>query len=77
MHEEREAQEMEGQEEEEAMRRFYWWLVKWFLFLADRDNTLLVHTFVKDDVTEYHVVAERFYPDRHCYGVSEEPYNKS
>ena len=50
-------------------------MVKRFLFLADRDNTLLTYTFVKDDKTEYHVIAERFYPDRHSFGVIEETYN--
>lgn len=57
------------------MKKFFWWMVKRFLFLANRDNTLLTYTFVKDDKTEYHVIAERFYPDRHSFGVIEETYN--
>lgn len=56
------------------MEKIIWWIIKKLIFIVDRDDTLLVHSFGKDEITDYHVIAERCYPDRHCYGVSEEKY---
>lgn len=59
-----------------SVRSFLWWLIKKLIFLVDCDNTLLTYSFVRDKTTDYHVIAERFYPDRHVYGVKEEYYEK-
>lgn len=56
------------------MEKLIWWIIKKLIFMVDRDDTLLVHSFAKDEITDYHIIAERSYPDRHCYGVSEEKY---
>ena len=58
------------------MKKFLWWLIKKLMFLVDHDNTLLAYSFAKDSTTDYHVIAERFYLDRHVYGVKEEYYDK-
>lgn len=50
-------------------------LKKCVLYL-DRDNTLLVYSFGRDERTDYHVMSERFLSDRHDFGTRSEPYRK-
>ena len=54
--------------------KILWWIVKRCILTLDRDDTLMAYSFAKDEITDYHIIAERFYPDRHCYGTREEPY---
>lgn len=48
------------------------WGIRKLVFLLDRDDSLLVYSFWKDEVTDYHIFAERFYEDKHMFGVKEE-----
>jgi len=55
-------------------------LVKWILrkcvLYLDRDNTLLVYSFGRDEITDYHVMSERCFSDHHEFGTRSEPYRK-
>ena len=55
--------------------KFLWWIVKICIFTIDKDDSLLVHSFAKDETTEYHVMAERCYPDKHCFGTRVDYYS--
>lgn len=48
------------------------WGIRKLVFLLDKDDSLLVYSFGKDEVTDYHIFAERFYEDKHTFGVKEE-----
>lgn len=54
--------------------KLLWWIVKICIFAIDKDDSLLVHSFAKDEITEYHVMAERCYPDKHCFGTRVDYY---
>lgn len=56
------------------MEKLLWRIVKICILWLDRDNTLLVYSFAKDERTDYHIIAERFLADRHCFGTKEELY---
>lgn len=56
------------------MEKILWWIVKKCILVLDKNNTLLAHSFAKDNVTDYHIIVERFLPDKHCYGIRIEPY---
>lgn len=58
------------------MEKLLWRIVKICILWLDRDNTLLVYSFAKDEYTDYHIIAERFLADRHCFGTKEEPYRR-
>jgi len=56
------------------MEKLLWRIVKTCILWLDRDNTLLAYSFSKDEHTDYHIIAERFFVDRHCFGTTEETY---
>ncbi len=58
------------------MSKILWWIVKHCIFFLDRDDLLMVHSFVKDDITDYHIIVERSYPDKHYYGTTIETYEE-
>ena len=57
---------------ENMYRKIIKWLIRKFVFLLDKDDSLLVYSFGKDEVTDYYIFAERFYEDKHMFGVKEE-----
>lgn len=57
---------------EHMYRKIIKWCIRKLIFLLDKDDSLLVYSFGKDDVTDYHIFAERFYEDKHMFGVKEE-----
>lgn len=59
------------------LNKILWWIVKKCVCIIDRDNLLMVYSFAKDDVTDYHLVVERCLPDVHMYGTHTEHYRKS
>lgn len=56
------------------MRKVLLWIVKKCIIALDSDGSWLAYSFSKDEVTEYHIIVERFLPDRHCFGTRVEPY---
>lgn len=48
------------------------WCIRKLVFLLDKDDALLVYSFGKDENTSFHIIAERFYEDKHTFGVKEE-----
>ena len=60
----------------EKMRRLLWWIVKKCILHLDKDNTLQVFSFSKDERTEYHIIAERCLDDVWMYGTRVTPYEE-
>ena len=56
--------------------KFAWWLCKKCILILDRHNDVMAFSFAKDNVTDFHVMAERFLPDKHLFGMTEEPYRE-
>lgn len=48
------------------------WGIRKLVFLLDKDDALLVYSFGKDENTDFHIIAERFYEDKHTFGTREE-----
>lgn len=63
-----------------TMKRIWMWLLKKSVKHLDKltpNNTLMNISWGKDEVTSYHLIVERCYPDKHLYGVSEDYYDKN
>lgn len=62
----------------EAKDRFARWLIRKSVQWHDRLNerAFMAYSWALDDVTDYHVIAERSYQDCHVYGSKVEYYDE-
>lgn len=58
------------------IERFVKWVLKKCVLFLDRDSTLMAFSFGRDEITDYHVIVERCFPDRHLIGTREEQYER-
>lgn len=50
------------------------WCIRRLVFVLNKDDALLCYSFSGGEHTEYHIMVERFYEDRHTFGTRTDYY---